>query len=132
MAIVDQAPRVDSVRRLGWKQLADAYWVDFKTLHVSKNPESKFIPWAETPVAQKHLVSIVLDKSLPLPEREHASQIFVQSVQRFGLLISTDMINGQYDVYNTRGETEPVTRIVVGRVLDAIDAEYGRQTESNP
>jgi hypothetical protein len=42
------------------------------------------------------------------------------------------MINGQYDVYNTRGETEPVTRIVVGRVLDAIDAEYGRQTESNP
>jgi CheY-like chemotaxis protein len=128
MAIVDQAPRVDSVRRLGWKQLADAYWVDFKTLHVSKNPESKFIPWAETPVAQKHLVSIVLDKSLPLPEREHASQIFVQSVKQFGLQLSSETENAQYDEYNLRGPNETDLRVLLGRVLDAIEAAKGKRT----
>jgi hypothetical protein len=59
--------------------------------------------------------------------REQASQIFVQSIRRFGLLISTDTLNAQYDVYNNRGATEPVTRLVMGQILDAIDEVYGRQ-----
>ena len=128
MSIVDQAPRVDSVSRLGWKLLADAYWVDFKAHRVSKAPESKFIPWAETPVAQKHLVSIVLDKSLPLPEREHASQIFVQSVKQFGLQLSSETENAQYDEYNLRGPNETDLRVLLGRVLDAIEAAKGKRT----
>jgi CheY-like chemotaxis protein len=128
MAIVNQAPRVESVGRLAWKQLADAYWVDFKTLQVSKTPESKFIPWAETPVAQKHLVTIVLDKSLPLPEREHASQIFVQSVKQFGLQLSSETENAQYDEYNLRGPNETDLRVLLGRVLDAIEAAKGKRT----
>jgi hypothetical protein len=50
----------------------------------------------------------------------------VQSIRRFGLLVSTDTLNAQYDIYNSRGETEPVTRLVMGQILDAIDEVYGR------
>lgn len=128
MTIVDQAPRIDSVSRLAWKQLADGYFADMLTLQVSKSPAPKFIPWAETPVAQRYLVSIVLDKSLPLPEREQASQIFVQSVKQFGLLLSSETENAQYDEYNLRGLEETDLRVLLGRVLDAIEAAKGKRT----
>jgi hypothetical protein len=70
----------------------------------------------------------VLDKSLPLPEREHASQIFVQSVKQFGLQLSSETENAQYDEYNLRGPNETDLRVLLGRVLDAIEAAKGKRT----
>ena len=83
---------------------------------------------ADTQEEQQNLLRIVSDAGATPKQREQASQIFVQSVRRFGLLISTDSANAQYDVYNTRGPTESVTRLVVGRVLDTIDEAYGRNS----
>jgi CheY-like chemotaxis protein len=125
-------PRTTAADRVGWKENAANYFRQRFPQEEVTDGTGVSIRLADTQAEQQNLLRIASDAQEPAKRREQASQIFVQSVQRFGLLISTDMINGQYDVYNTRGETEPVTRIVVGRVLDAIDAEYGRQTESNP
>jgi CheY-like chemotaxis protein len=125
-------PRTTAADRVGWKENAANYFRQRFPQEEVTDGAGISIRLADTQAEQQNLLRIASDSQEPAKLREQASQIFVQSVQRFGLLISTDMINGQYDVYNTRGETEPVTRIVVGRVLDAIDAEYGRQTESNP
>jgi hypothetical protein len=81
---------------------------------------------ADTQEEQNNLLRVAADASQTPRQREQASQIFVQSIRRFGLLISSDTLNGQYDVYNSRGETEPVTRLVMGQILDAIDEVYGR------
>jgi len=81
---------------------------------------------ADTQEEQNNLLRMAADETQTPRMREQASQIFVQSIQRFGLLISTDTLNAQYDVYNNRGETEPVTRLVMGQILDAIDEVYGR------
>jgi len=125
-------PSTTAADRVGWKENAANYFRQRFPQEEVTDGTGVSIRLADTQAEQQNLLRIASDAQEPAKRREQASQIFVQSVQRFGLLISTDMINGQYDVYNTRGATEPVTRIVVGRVLDAIDAEYGRQTESNP
>lgn len=125
-------PRTTAADRVGWKENAANYFRQRFPQEEISDGSGVSIRLADTQAEQQNLLRIASDAQEPAKHREQASQIFVQSVQRFGLLISTDMINGQYDVYNTRGETEPVTRIVVGRILDAIDAEYGRHSETNP
>ena len=54
------------------------------------------------------------------------SSEFFCSNATISFLISSDTLNAQYDVYNSRGQTEPVTRLVMGQILDAIDEVYGR------
>lgn len=125
-------PRATPEDRVRWKENAANYFRQRDPQGPTLDPSNVSIRLADTQADQQNLLRIAADPELPAKRREQASQIFVQSVQRFGLLISTDMINAQYDVYNTRGETEPVTRLVVGKILDAIDAEYGRGSSNAP
>lgn len=125
-------PRATPEDRIRWKENAANYFRQRDPQGPTLDPTGVSIRLADTQSDQQNLLRIAADSDVPAKRREQASQIFVQSVQRFGLLISTDMINAQYDVYNTRGETEPVTRLVVGKILDAIDAEYGRGTSNAP
>jgi hypothetical protein len=125
-------PRATPEDRVRWKENAANYFRQRDPQGPTLDPTGVSIRLADTQSDQQNLLRIAADAELPAKRREQASQIFVQSVQRFGLLISTDMINAQYDAYNTRGETEPVTRLVVGKILDAIDAEYGRGTSNAP
>jgi hypothetical protein len=83
---------------------------------------------ATTHEEQQNLLRIAADADASVSKREQASRIFVQSVRRFGLLISSETSNAQYDVYNARGENEPVTRAVLGRILDAIEASTGQRS----
>lgn len=125
-------PRATPEDRVRWKENAANYFRQRDPQGPTLDPTGVTIRLADTQSDQHNLLRIAADPEMPAKRREQASQIFVQSVQRFGLLISTDMINAQYDVYNTRGETEPVTRLVVGKILDAIDAEYGRRASNAP
>ena len=60
-----------------------------------------------------------------MPQREQASQNFVQSVKQFGVLLSSETVKAQYDEYNKRGPVEQDLRVLLGRILDAIEAAKG-------
>jgi len=128
MRIVTQAPQIDSANRIAWSEASRAYWVDRQGQFDLENPKPMQSPLVETPAGQRHLISVVLDKTQSMPKREQASQIFVQSVKQFGLLISTETANAQYHEYNTRGPDEMSLRVVLGRVLDAIEASQGQKS----
>jgi CheY-like chemotaxis protein len=125
-----EMPRVDSSQRILWKESASNYF----RATAPENPKDGIHPvtglLASTQEEQQNLLRIVADGEAGVSKREQASQIFVQSVRRFGLLISSESANAQYDVYNARGGNEPVTRAVMGRVLDAIEASTGQRSWS--
>jgi CheY-like chemotaxis protein len=128
MKVVTQSPTIDSTHRIQWRELANDYWANQQGQFVSTTPRSSFSATVESPAGQSHLIEIVLDKTKPLPQREQASQIFVQSVKQFGLLISSETANAQYHEYNERGPDEIELRVVLGRVLDALEAAKGIRT----
>ena len=79
----------------------------------------------DTPVGQLQLIQHAIDNSKSLPQREQASQKFVQSVKQFGVMISSEAVKAQYDEYNKRGPDDMDLRIVLGSILDAIEAAKG-------
>jgi len=119
-------PRATPEDRILWKNNAANY---LRVAHPdiqTADTTGAIIRLADTQEEQNNLLRVAADMGQTPRQREQASQIFVQSIRRFGLLISSDTLNAQYDVYNTRGATEPVTRLVMGQILDAIDELYGR------
>jgi hypothetical protein len=124
-------PRAAPEDRILWKNQAANYLrVAHPDIQVSE-ATGVTVRLADTQEEQNNLLRVASDMGQTPKQREQASQIFVQSIRRFGVLISTDTLNAQYDVYNTRGANEPVTRLVMGQILDAIDELYGR-TASDP
>jgi len=124
-------PRAAPEDRILWKNQAANYLrVAHPDIQVSE-ATGVTARLADTQEEQNNLLRVASDMGQTPKQREQASQIFVQSIRRFGVLISTDTLNAQYDVYNTRGANEPVTRLVMGQILDAIDELYGR-TASDP
>lgn len=124
-------PRATPEDRILWKNHAANYLRAVSPEVPTRDGAAVTIRLADTQEEQNNLLRLVGDFSETPKKREQASQIFVQSIRRFGLLVSTDTLNAQYDIYNSRGETEPVTRLVMGQILDAIDEVYGRSA-SNP
>jgi hypothetical protein len=125
MAIVNQSPAIDGSNRVYWRELSENYWLDTQKRFVSALPKSPNQPLADTPLSQQRLIRLTLDNSIPLPQREQASQIFVQSVKQFGVMVSSETANAQYDEYNRRGRDDLDLRRVLGRILDAIEAGKG-------
>ena len=119
-------PRAAPEDRILWKNHAVNYLRAVSPEVPTRDGVAVTIRLADTQEEQNNLLRLVGDFSETPKKREQASQIFVQSIRRFGLLVSTDTLNAQYDIYNSRGETEPVTRLVMGQILDAIDEVYGR------
>jgi hypothetical protein len=123
-------PRVDANQRIQWKESANNYMRALAPPAVDPSAGTFTGLLAATQEEQQQLLRIATDGEAGVSKREQASQIFVQSVRRFGLLITTETANAQYDVYNARGESEPVTRAVMGRILDAIEASTGQRSWS--
>ncbi len=95
----------------------------------SRNALAASLP--QSPAGQRELVHRALDTYLSMPEREQGSQLFVQSVRQFGLQISSETADGLYDVYNDRAKKEPELRELLGRILDAIEANRGEREWSS-
>jgi hypothetical protein len=100
-----------------------------KLVKAPKPPVPSRVP--QTPVGQRELLLKVIDGTLPLPDREQASQLFVQSLRQFGLQVSSETADGLYDVYNERGKNEVDTRRLLSRMLDAIEASRGERDWSS-
>ena len=125
MRIVTQSPLIDSVDRNTWRELSMSYWTERQSRFVSSQPKGFRTMPVDTPVGQLQLIQLATDNSKPLPQREQASQNFVQSTRQFGVMISSETVKAQYEEYNKRGPDDLDLRIVLGRILDAIEAAKG-------
>ncbi len=127
ISVVSQSPFLDSANRNTWRELSDAYWLDQQNKFVSAQPKAAHSTAVDTSVGQLQLIQYSIDNSKSLPQCEQASQKFVQSVKQFGVMISSEAVKGLYDEYNMRGPNETDLRIVLGRILDAIEAAKGER-----
>ena len=75
-----------------------------------------------TPTAQRELVNFASQTGLPVEEREKAVEAFVRSVKTNGTLLTTVEIQQQYDRYNASVNEPEATQVVLGAILDAIEA----------
>lgn len=130
MLLVTDRPALDAEARILYKVSANNYFQTLRPTASAPTASGYDRLLAPTRDEQQNLLRIAADATESVPKREQASQIFVQSVRRFGLLITSESANDQYDMYNERGEDEPVTRVVLGRILDAIEADSGSKSWS--
>ncbi|RCS40614.1 hypothetical protein DTL42_24910 [Bremerella cremea] len=75
-----------------------------------------------TPAAQMALVEYASDPFHPLAFREQCVAAFKSAVARRGILLTKDQIVTQYDRYNDSEELDSGTQIVLGKVLDILEA----------
>jgi CheY-like chemotaxis protein len=127
---VTDPPLLSQEARVIFKETAENFFQRVGSPPRNKAPHTGGTLLASSREEQNHLLRIATDASEAEAKRKQASQNFVQSVRRFGLLITTETAQEQYDVYNLRGESEPVTRAVMGRILDAIEASNGQRAWS--
>ncbi len=85
-----------------------------------------------TAAAQRALVELASRATGPIAARRAAAEAFRQSVAEHGLLLTTDEILRQYDVYNSSATLDKQTQQVRASILDAIeartsDAESGKR-----
>lgn len=75
-----------------------------------------------TPDSQSALVNIASLDVLPIATREAAADAFSQSVDKHGLLLTTEQIKSQYQRYNASQNSDQATQDLLGVVLDSIES----------
>ncbi|MGI9458160.1 MAG: hypothetical protein ACR2NU_16470 [Aeoliella sp.] len=80
--------------------------------------------------SQRALVEFASTASLGIDHRRAAAKAFAQSIDRFGLLLTSDEIVRQYHLYN-RSEAHPEeSQQLLGELLDAIEGPRKAQLKS--
>ncbi len=75
-----------------------------------------------SPRAQSALAELAAQDNLPLVQRRAAATAFDQSIQSFGVLMTRNEIQQQYDRYNASRELSEETQQILGGLLDSIEA----------
>ncbi len=75
-----------------------------------------------TPASQLELLAAVNRRTEPIANRQAAAAAFSKSVEDFGVLLTTDQIQHQYDQYNSSKAADAETQAVLGTVLDVIES----------
>ena len=75
-----------------------------------------------TRASQRALVDLAGRPMQPLGLRTAAVVEFRKSIERHGILLTTDEIQGQYDRYNQSEHQDAATRKILGQILDCIEA----------
>ncbi|HOM15784.1 MAG TPA: hypothetical protein PLQ00_00545 [Thermoguttaceae bacterium] len=83
---------------------------------------AKVLACLGTPSSQKTLVDFASRGTQPIELRQAAVEAFGQSVQKFGILLTTTEIEQQYDRYNASRHLPVETQKVLGRILDVIES----------
>jgi CheY-like chemotaxis protein len=81
-----------------------------------------------TPDSQRALVELASRGSEPLKMRQAAALAFGASVDRHGILLTTVEILRQYERYNHSEKLDRATQLVLGNLLDSIEAPSKRLT----
>jgi len=74
-----------------------------------------------TAEAQKALVDLASSPAEPLESRKAALEAFAYAARRWGVLLTTDEIQRQYDRYNQSATLDAETQQVLGRILDILE-----------
>lgn len=76
-----------------------------------------------TPKAQTALLEFASQPARPLEDRKAAAAAFASAVDVRGVLLTTNQIRNQYDLYNASEALDQNTQAVLGSLLDAIEAK---------
>ena len=81
-----------------------------------------------TPASQLELLGVANRRTEPIATRQNAAKAFADSVERYGILLTTDQIEAQYDVYNASvasngNGADAETQQVLSDVLDTIESK---------
>ncbi len=82
-----------------------------------------------TAKAQQSLLDLAGLAAQPIDTRNAAAAAFAHSVKRHGILLTSDEILRQYDLYNTNAGSDPETHAVLGAILDAIESKNHPKNE---
>lgn len=74
-----------------------------------------------TPESQLRLLDLASYEARPLDQRQAAAEAFGQSVDRHGVLLTSDQIRRQYDRYNASAQAPAETQSVLGGLLDTLE-----------
>lgn len=81
-----------------------------------------------TPSSQRALVDHASQSTLPIASRRASATAFYNSVQRHGVLLTSEEITTQYDRYNASASADADTQKVLSVLLDAIEARRASQS----
>lgn len=74
-----------------------------------------------TASSQRSLLELAGLATQPLAVRQAAAAAFARSVRKYGILLSTEQIMAQYDLYNSNAGRHSETHEVLGEILNAIE-----------
>ena len=83
-----------------------------------------------TAASQQSLIDFASNAALPIEERTAAAKAFASSVEEFGLLLTTDEILRQYDLYNGSGGQAKASQELLSGLLDTIESK--KRSEMHP
>ncbi|HYW80238.1 MAG TPA: hypothetical protein VE890_11705 [Thermoguttaceae bacterium] len=75
-----------------------------------------------SPESQQSLVDLASRQTQPIEVRQAAAEAFQYSTEQFGILLTTDQISRQYDLYNASESSDQETQRVLAAILDSIEA----------
>jgi len=75
-----------------------------------------------TPASQRALVNFASHRSVPIEARRAVARAFAESVERHGILLTSDEILRQYDRYNASAALDADTQAVLGSLLDTLES----------
>lgn len=126
VALSDQRPSLFDVRRL-----EDAV-LRAQQVPALARQASAVLGNLGTPKSQEWLVAQASQGELPLPTRKAALSAFRQSVERFGVLLTSQQILRQYDRYNQTAGMDRPTQHLLGLILDCIEARAKASEPEGP
>jgi hypothetical protein len=75
-----------------------------------------------TPASQRQLLNYASRPGAPLESRRAAAAAFDRSVKRHGVLLTTNEIRHQYDLYNASEMADIESQQVFGQLLDSLES----------
>ncbi|MEZ6069877.1 MAG: hypothetical protein R3C10_06260 [Pirellulales bacterium] len=75
------------------------------------------------PTAQQQLVDLASNDALPIDLRKAAAAAFVDSVERYGIMLTSQQMLVQYARYNASQYKDAATQQILGAILDCLEGE---------